>query len=288
MKNIKMLMKKAQDFYVQKEYDKAAKAFLEVLKKVKKDKERAIIWAELSWTFYRLKDYRRVLDAITNVFHFDEDYDNKADLFRLKGYALLALNELDEAENALHVSLTMDRDSPKQQTIFYELGKLYFRKQEYKQALQAFNEVESYFLQNHKEFWLSILFYKGMVHYYTGNIEDSEATFEELLENANDNQRKAAALFGLAFITFDRKDYLKTINLCESITSLDSSFFDLETVGFLSAASFHYLGRDDVFEKYYYELIKNYPRGRYSGDLHAIKKKIDESRKGSAQSKTGI
>jgi len=159
MKNIKMLMKKAQDFYVQKEYDKAAKAFLEVLKKVKKDKERAIVWAELSWTFYRLKDYRRVLDAITNVFHFDEDYDNKADLFRLKGYALLALNELDEAESALHVSLTMDRDSPKQQTIFYELGKLYFRKQEYKQALQAFNEVESYFLQNHKEFWLSILLF---------------------------------------------------------------------------------------------------------------------------------
>ena len=285
MKNIKSLMRKAQELYAQKEYNDAAKAFLDVLKEVKKDKERAVVWAELSWTFYRLREYQRTLDAINNVFHFDEEYEHRGDLFRLKGYALLALDELDEAERALHVSLTLDRDSAKQQMIFFELGKLYFKKQDFEKSLQSFNEVESYFLQNNKDFWLSILFYKGMIHYYNGKIEESEAAFEELLENATDNQRKAAALFGLAFITFDRKDYLKTINLCESITSLDNKFFDLETVGFLSAASFHYLGRDDVFEKYYYELVKKYPQGRYAGELHAIKKKIDDSRKGGEQSK---
>ena len=278
MKNKTALVEKAQRLYEQKEYRKAAQTFLEALKEIKEDAERAAVWAELSWTFYRLKDYRRTLEAIDNVFHFNDEYPNKEDLFRIKGYAHLALNELDEAESALQASLTLDRDSAKQQTIFYELGKLYFRKQDYPQALQAFNEVESYFLQNDMDFWLSILFYKGMIYYYAGETKESEAIFEELLENAKDNQRKAAALFGLAFITFDRKDYLKTINLCESITSLDSAFFDLESVGFLSAVSFHYLGRDDVFEKYYLELMKKYPQGRYAGELKAIKKRIDEGK----------
>ena len=275
MKNLQSLLKKAQNLYEQKKYDQATRAFLDVLKDVEDDRERAAVWAELSWTFYRLKNYRRTLDAVENVFHLDEEYENKVDLFRIKGYAHLALNEPDEAESALQASLSLDRDSAKQQAIYYELGKLYFRKQEYPRALQAFNEVESYFLQNDMDFWLSILFYKGMIHYYAGDTKESEAIFEELLENAEDNQRKAAALFGLAFITFDRKDYLKTINLCESITALDSTFFDLETVGFLSAASFHSLGRDDVFEKYYFELMKKYPQGRYAEELKAIKNKIN-------------
>ena len=89
-----------------------------------------------------------------------------------------------------------------------------------------------------------------------------------------DEKRKASALFGLAFITFSAKEYLKTINLCEAITSSDSQFFDMETLGFLSAASFFYLGRKDIFQDYYKQLIKQYPGGRYRQELDNLHSEI--------------
>ena len=45
----------------------------------------------------------------------------------------------------------------------------------------------------------------------------------------------------------------------------------MESVGFLTAASFKLLGRDDIFEKYYVELKKNYPQGRYAKELDRIR-----------------
>ena len=48
----------------------------------------------------------------------------------------------------------------------------------------------------------------------------------------------------------------------------------METVGFLTAASFYYLGRKDVFEKYYKQLKKNFPNGRYAAELTLLKENI--------------
>ena len=67
----------------------------------------------------------------------------------------------------------------------------------------------------------------------------------------------------------------KTINLCEATAKLDENFFDKETLGFLTAVSFHRLGRNDVFEKYYQQMIKTYPQGRYRKELDDIKAKIN-------------
>jgi tetratricopeptide (TPR) repeat protein len=114
----------------------------------------------------------------------------------------------------------------------------------------------------------------GFIRYYQGDLQEAENIFEEMLENAPDKARQAMALFGLAFIAFERKDYLKTINLCESVARLDENFYDKETLGFLTAASFHYLGRNDVFEKYYQQMVKSYPNGRYRRELEEIKSKI--------------
>ena len=48
----------------------------------------------------------------------------------------------------------------------------------------------------------------------------------------------------------------------------------METVGFLTAASFYYLGRKDVFEKYYMQLKKNFPNGRYAAELTLLKENL--------------
>jgi tetratricopeptide (TPR) repeat protein len=186
------------------------------------------------------------------------------------GFCCLAENNEAEALNNLEKSIEIDQISEKQQIAKYELIKLHFKIQNYDKASELIKDTEPYFYQNNQEYWLSVLFYKGFIYYYQGSLKKSEEVFEELLENAKDDKRKASALFGLAFITFSAKDYLKTINLCEAISSNDPQFFDMETLGFLSAASFFYLGRKDVFQDYYAQLTKKFPNGRYSKELEEM------------------
>jgi tetratricopeptide (TPR) repeat protein len=264
----------ARKYLRNENFKKAKEAYLEALKTARTDKERAVIWAELSWTFYHLKSYQSSIEAAENCLEYDPEYQPQEDIYRVMGFSHLALGQDDKAIENLQKSLKIDRHSLKQQFAIYELGKLYFKKQAYKEAEALFKEVETQFYQNNKDYYLSVLYMTGFIRYYQGDLQEAENIFEEMLENAPDKARQAMALFGLAFIAFERKDYLKTINLCESVARLDENFYDKETLGFLTAASFHYLGRNDVFEKYYQQMVKSYPNGRYRRELEEIKSKI--------------
>ena len=48
----------------------------------------------------------------------------------------------------------------------------------------------------------------------------------------------------------------------------------MESLGFLMAASFFYLNRFDIFEMYYNEIRKKFPKGRYEKELSALKKQV--------------
>jgi hypothetical protein len=45
-------------------------------------------------------------------------------------------------------------------------------------------------------------------------------------------------------------------------------------VGFLTAASYYYLGRIDIFREYYTQLMKTFPQGRYIAELKAMQKNV--------------
>ncbi len=264
----------ARKYLRNENFKQAKEAYLQALKLAESDDERAVIWAELSWTFYHLKSYQSSIEAAENSLELNPDYEPKEDLYRVIGFAYIGLGQDDKAIEFLRKSLTIDRQSLKQQYALFELAKLHFKRQEYDEAQKLIDETEAFFYQNNKDYWLSLLYMKGFIQYYRKEIDEAEKTFEEMLENASDKTRQAMALFGLAFVAFERKDYLKTINLCESVARLNENFYDKETLGFLTAASFHYLGRNDVFEKYYQQMIKSYPNGRYRRELEEIKAKI--------------
>ena len=266
------ILKQARGLFEKEKYSEASDVYLNALKINPAQQQKAVIWAELSWLFYQQKQYDRCVEACENTLELDADYEAKEDLFRLMGFSYSALNKMEEAAEYLEKSLHLDNSSSKQQMAVFELLKIHFRLQNYEESEKWINEVESYFFQNDKEYWLTLLFFKGFVKYYTNQVDESERIFEELLENAQDDPRRATGLFGLAFINFHRKNYLNTINLCETLTKQDPTFFDMESVGFLTAVSFKYLGRDDIFEKYYTELRKNYPKGRYSEELAKIRR----------------
>ena len=259
-------------------YVQASASYLRSLESTENIKDKAVIWAELSWAYYRLNEYERTIEAAENTLKLDPDYKAKEDVYRIQGFAYIGLNQDDQAIDFLNKSLAIDRNSGKQQITLYELAKIYFRLENYEKSFPLFEEIESYFYQNQQEYWLSILFYKGFIQYHRANYSESEAIFEELLENSTDGSRKATAFFGLAFVAFSRKDYLKTINLCESLVKNDEAFFDMETVGFLTAASFYYLGRHDVFDKYHKQLKKNFPNGRYAAELTLLKENMTKNK----------
>ncbi len=261
----------ARKYVNDQNFEKAKEAYLQALSEDPSDKERGFIWAELSNIFYQQKAYQQVIEAVENALNYYPQYRSKEELYRLLGFTYLQLNEDQKAVENLERSLQLEHSSEKQQYALYELAKLYFKHQQYEKAGQLFREVEAFFYQNRKDYWLSTLFYKGFVFYYANELEQSEKIFEELLENAPDALRKATGLFGLAFIAFQRKQYLNAINLCEAVTSNDPNFFDMETVGFLTAASFFHLGREDVFDKYYDQLRMKYPEGRYITELKQLK-----------------
>lgn len=269
----------AREYFDGENYSDALKTYLKALQSAREDSDRAVVWAELSWTFYQMDEYERTIEAIENTLKYDSHYAAREDLYRLQGYCYLGLMKDDLAMDYLKKSLQIDSHSEKQKIAKYELAKLYFKQKEYTPAKDLFDEIEDYFFENKNDYWFSILFFKGFILYYTKQNDESKSTFEKLLKNAADDPLKAAALFGLAFIAFDKKDYLTTINLCETITEKDPDFFDMETVGFLTASSFHYLGRNDVFEKYYTQLIMKYPKGRYRNELESLAKDKDVSTK---------
>lgn len=261
----------ARKLFEEEKYAEASAAYLEAIKTEPTKEQKAIIWAELSWLFYHQKQYERCIESVQNVLDLNTPYDAIEDLFRLMGFSYSILSQDDKAIDFLEKSLAIDSVSEKQQLAIFELLKIYFRLQKYTSCLKWIEVSESYFYQNHKEYWLSILFFKGFVKYYLNEVKEGEKIFEEILENAESDPRRATAFFGLAFISFHHKNYLNTINLCESVAKHDPEFFDMESVGFLTAVSFKYLGREDVFTKYYDELKKKYPNGRYRQELERLR-----------------
>ena len=177
-------IKQARDLFKKEKYSKASEVYLNALKTNPAQQQKAIVWAELSWLFYQQKQYDRCVEACENTLELDADYEGKEDLFRILGFSYSALSKLDKAVEYLEKSLKIENNSQKQQMAVFELLKLNFRLQNYEESEKWINEVESYFYQNEKEYWLTLLFFKGFVKYYTNQVEESERVFEELLENA--------------------------------------------------------------------------------------------------------
>jgi len=270
MSEFEQQLSKARRLFEEENFEEASTAYLHTIQQNPPSAQRAIIWSELSWVFFKMQSYERAIEAAENTLEMDPDYRAKEDVLRILGFSYIALGKPEQAISFLQQSLSIDRSSAKQQMVLFELLKIRFQQQEYARSEELIAEVEPYFYQHDQEYWLSLLFYKGFVYYYQNRLDEAERVFEDLLENAGQEKRKATAMFGLAFVRFGRKDYLKTINLCEALTTADPEFFDMETVGFLTASSFVHLGRIDVFEKYYQQLIKAYPNGRYRAELDAL------------------
>jgi tetratricopeptide (TPR) repeat protein len=198
----------------------------------------------------------------------------KENLFRVQGYAYLGLKKYSMAEQYLKLSLEENATSPEQQYVKYELGKLFFKNGDFDLGLPYLEEIKEFFKSKNTEYYLSILFFLGFTYYYLENISKAQNCFNEIVQSNPNDQRHASALFGFAYIEFNKKNYLNVISLCEQVIAKDNNFFDKESIGFLTAASYFYLGRKDLFNAYFDQMIKSYPTGRYRKELEELKRKL--------------
>jgi len=260
-------IKKARDHLVKKEYKNARLMYFQAFNSTENKKDRSIIWAELSWVYYYEKDMKKAIEAAENVQIYDPEYQMMDDINRLLGYCYLGLKNYPLAEKYMSESLGINSEDDKQQYVKYELGKLHFILGRYDLAFPYFKDIEEFFRRTDQEYHLSVIFYLGFIHYYLEAHENSREYFEQILSSTKDKKRWTGAYLGLAFLEFRSKNYLNVISLCEKIVELDEHFFDMESIGFLTAASYYYLGRKDIFMEYYSQLVETYPAGRYRKEL---------------------
>ena len=263
-------LNKAREYFTAKQYRNARLMYFQALNQVEDNETRAIIWAELSWVFYYEKNLEKAAEAAENVIIYDPEYKALEDVYRVQGYAFLGMKKYALAEKYLAQSLAVDSGSDKQQLVKYELGKLYFTQGNYDQAYPYFHEIIEFFDRSDSNYAISCRFYLGFILYYLNNHKAARESFEQILTSDPADQQKAAAQFGLAFLEFHEKNYLTVISICEKVMVLDPNFFDKESLGFLTAASYFHLGRRDIFEQYYHQMQNTYQQGRYKKDLEKL------------------
>jgi tetratricopeptide (TPR) repeat protein len=268
------LVNQARQLFDEQKYSEATKLYYNSLDHSHNDEEKATVWAELCWCYYKLKSFKQVIEAGVKVLEFDKLYEAKADLYRLMGYSYFALENDDRAEKFLLKSIEEDYESDKQKYVCYELGKLYFRNHKYSDAIKYLEMTEAFFKNQAKEYWISMLFFKGFSHYYQQNLVKAASIFQELIDNTEDPILQSNGYYGMAYVEFEQKNYLNTINICEKITRLNPNFFDKESLGFMMAAAFYYLGRYDVFSQYYFQMQKSFKGGRYLEELSRMEAQI--------------
>ena len=272
------IISEARKHLEKKEFNNARLKYFNAMNHTTDRANVGIIWAELSWVYYYEKDYHKAIEAAENVLLHDSTYHALDDLYRVQGFSYLALAEGMLAERYLQLSLEKNSEDDKQQYVKYELGKLNFINGNYDQAHPFFVEVEDFFQRFNPEYYHSILFYLGFTYYYLNNISRSAEYFNRLISIENISAYWAAsAKFGIAFIEFRNKNYLNVIALCEEILKIYPEFFDKESLGFLTAASYFYLGRKDIFNAYYEKLNENFPGGRYAQEMEKLYHTVADS-----------
>lgn len=276
-KEISKNLETARKLFEKNEYDKAESLYMHIEKNTENSEDKAIIWSELSWLYYNKKMYEKSIEAADKVILNDQNYKTKERLYRVQGYAFIGLNKTAQAAQYLELSLEQNSDLPEQQYVKYVLGKLYFKNNEFDKALPFLEEIEKYFKKESEEYYLSITFFLGFSYYYLENMSNAKMCFDKIISANPSQQRYVSALFGLAFVEYQNKNFLEVITLCEKIISLDKDFFDKESIGFLTAASYLQLGREDIFKIYFDQMNKTYPSGRYTNELKKMQNKLKKN-----------
>lgn len=277
MKEMKELIQEAHELFLEEQYEKAEKIYRELLyERMIDGPNRFLVELEYSWLLYRQKRMDEAFTILWKLKDFGDLHPRQLfDLYRLIGFIYVHRNDLLNAVQWLQKAISVDLPEGEKKLVLYELGRLYFLKGDYGEALKFLNTALRFFDPD-DEYFYAIKYYLGFSYLFQENTEDAFEEFTFLVEQAPGEDKVIGGLFGIAQIFFKKQNFEGVISTCQDILSLSPDFEEKETLAYLLCRSYYELGDWENFRKFYQQLKDHYPNGQYQSIYPLFDTKLKE------------
>lgn len=183
---------------------------------------------------------------------FMSELDDVNDPLYIKANYYSALSALHlyhaDAEKLLLDFLKEYPETIYEQNVYLELGRYYYRKKKYKEALAWMERVDTYNLteEEKEEFYFKL----GYSHFRKGNMKDARDAFYEVINT--DGQYQAPSLYYYSHIAYTEKSYQVAL---EGFTRLKDNPNFKKTVPYYIAQIYYLQGKYDMLLEYAPALI---------------------------------
>lgn len=188
-------------------------------------------------------------------------YKLKAELEIASEYFLESLNYFDDNEFEAAISK-------------YELAKILLELNDLDLAYRYFKELESTFKENHSQYYLSVIYFLGMCSFMKEEIELAESYFNVLLLSKDSKKDELVhGNYGMLHVANYHKNADEIFNYASKILELDSSFYDRETLTYMTVKAYDYQNREQEYFAALKLFIKDYPNGKYKDEYKSLNEK---------------
>jgi tetratricopeptide (TPR) repeat protein len=131
---------KATKLLKSEDYQKAEKAFSDILGKATDDKLKKYCFIYRAFSYSGLGDYKKAIADLDKAIQLDTfDLASYTDRGKAKGYA----NDLDGAKQDFQYVLSKDSVSEQAQAALYYLGKIAYQKQQFNESIKYYDRYIS-------------------------------------------------------------------------------------------------------------------------------------------------
>ncbi|ACV25200.1 tetratricopeptide repeat protein [Methanocaldococcus fervens] len=174
------LISEAERYLNEKDHEKAIECYLQAFKE---NKGRDVDWANLSYAYYQLGDYKNALEAINKALSFSPE---NPEFLYLKGPILYKLENFDEA----YKCLIKASEKIKKGDLYEILGEISLKYKKYKKALDCY--LKAYRLNKNNT---NALFVAGKIYLLFGNLDRAYELFKKLLKEEPEHSCKEIVEF---------------------------------------------------------------------------------------------
>ncbi len=239
------LLMTGKSFYYQQNYTRALRKFEELLTlKNSNLLLEAQLW--LGKTQLKLRNFNKGLKILSKAQQKakeQEEFEILTEIYKTRIGYLLAIEKDDEAISLAKEFLTIDIDDELKAEIQYEIGLLYEKNGDYKNALESFKNVFNYSPTFEIEF--NSKFELAVMEKENGNVEKSLEMFEELKDEDKFSDRWGDIDLEVAKVYYAQKDIEEALNM---FAIADTTYPKTKASG---EAAFY---RGEIIENYYHDL----------------------------------
>jgi|GEM_PF-2526928 len=265
-KNILDRLRQAQEYFMQKDYQRALENYHSIEADLKDSPEnQPAIWIEIGWNYYLLKQFQHA--AAYFEMALESPHINQKQVFdclRLTGFCYEFMENPDKALAFLQDALNQPIEDKDKRFVLFETGKIFYRQNLTREARPYLEKSLEFFSQEEKAYLRANRYYLGFILFYEKENRKAEKLFESIITDSETDADKASGYFGIAHLLYEKQDYDALITCCQTIIRLNPEFFDMETLAFFLCRSYLELEMWDELGIFLPNMMDSYPEGRYA------------------------